>query len=62
MYHNENVTSPIQDNKHEHCTDISMYSTRVIICMMLIQSCQYLGMSTEYAMYTVPTDVSIIKS
>ena len=58
MYHNENVTSPVQDNKPEHCTDISTPSTQVIICTMLIQPCQYLGMSTEYAIHTIPTDIS----
>ena len=58
MYHNKNVTSPIQLNKYEYCTDISVPHIRVIICMTLIQPCQYLGMSMEYIQYTVPIDVS----
>ena len=51
--------SPIRDNKHEHCPDISTHSTRVIICTTPIRSRRYLGMSTEHAIHTVPTDVSV---
>ena len=58
MYHNKNVTSPIQHNKYEHHTNISTQHNRVIICTMLLWPCHYFGMSAEYTPYTVPRDVS----
>ena len=43
MYHNENVTSPIQHNKHKHHTDISTQHSWVIICTAQIRPRWYVS-------------------
>ena len=48
MYHNENVTSLEQHNKHEHCINISTQLNWVINCIALPRSRCNFGMSLEY--------------